>query len=97
MFGINAFWWLWGGAALVAAVILYFFLIGLADGSVSSFNAGLWTTILLVVGGILLGSLALRSGGHLGLAKGILWLLVGPGLLYGLFLIIILIANPRWN
>src|SRR5215217_3048043 len=35
-----AFWLLWGFDALIAAVVLYFFFAGLADGSVSSFNAG---------------------------------------------------------
>jgi hypothetical protein len=36
------FWMLWGWDALIASVFVYFFLVGLADGSVSSFNAGLW-------------------------------------------------------
>jgi multisubunit Na+/H+ antiporter MnhF subunit len=36
---------------LVALVVLYFFVIGLADGSVSSFNMSLWLGLLAAVTG----------------------------------------------
>ena len=91
------FWIVWGFDALVALVVLYFFFIGLADGSVSSFNMGLWLAILLVVGLVMIGSLMLRSRGRSGVALGVLMVLAVPGLLYALFLLIILISNPRWN
>ncbi len=41
------FWILWGIDAVVTLVALYFFFIGLSDGSVSSFNGGLWMGMLL--------------------------------------------------
>jgi hypothetical protein len=68
------FWAPWGVAATVAAVCLYFFLVGLADGSVSSFNAGLWTVLLLLVATVTGGSLWLKSAGRPGLGA-----LLAPG------------------
>jgi hypothetical protein len=43
------FWIPWGIAAIVTGVVVLFFVLGLADGTVSSFNAGLWTLLLLVI------------------------------------------------
>ncbi len=41
------FWIPWGIAAAVTGVAVFFFLAGLTSGSVSSFNAGIWTLILV--------------------------------------------------
>ncbi len=60
------FWVLWGFDAIASLVILYFFVAGLADGSVSSFNMGLWLGIVVVVCAVMVGSLALRSSGRSG-------------------------------
>jgi len=84
-------------AGLVAAVVVYFFLVGLADGSVSSFNAGLWLGLLALVAGALLGGTLLRARGHTGAAVAVLAILAVPGLLYGLFLLLLLVTQPRWN
>jgi hypothetical protein len=64
------FWILWGWDALIAAVFVYFFLAGLADGSVSSFNMGLWLVTLGVLAVVMLGSLDVESkaGWHEALA-----------------------------
>lgn len=94
---MKSFWVLWGFDALIALVVLYFFFIGLADGSVSSFNIGLWLLILLAVGGVVLGSLGLRSADHSGAAKGVLLILALPGLMFLLFFLSVLLLNPRWN
>jgi hypothetical protein len=94
---VKSFWLLWGFDVLIALVVLYFFFIGLADGSVSSFNMGLWLLILLAVGGVVLGSVWLRSAGHRGIAKGVLLILAMPGLVFLLFFLSVLILNPRWN
>jgi hypothetical protein len=91
------FWFLWGIDALIAAVILYFFLVGLADRSVSMFNVGPWIAILAALAGVLGGSLWLRSAGRQGLAAVVLLILAVPGILFALFFIILLITNPRWN
>lgn len=91
------FWILWGFDAIASLVILYFFVAGLADGSVSSFNMGLWLGIVVVVCAVMVGSLALRSSGHTGLAVAVLLVLALPALLFVLFFGALLITNPRWN
>ena len=91
------FWFPCAVDVVIAIIVLYFFLVGLADGSVSSFNIGLWLLILLGLGSILGGSLWLKTAGHPTLAMVPLLILTIPGLLYGLFLLALLIAAPRWN
>jgi uncharacterized membrane protein YhaH (DUF805 family) len=95
--GRMKFWVPWGMAAVVTMVAVYFFFVGLADGSVSSFNAGLWALILLVTIGVTAGSLILKKRGRPGLGSLLALVLAFPGLLAGLFLLLILITQPRWN
>jgi hypothetical protein len=91
------FWIPWAIDAVIALIALYFFFIGLADGSVSSFNIGLWLLILLGLAIVVGGSLWLRSAGRSGLAMVLLLILAVPGVLVGLFFAVLLIAAPRWN
>ena len=81
----------------VAAVALYFFDLGLRDGSISSFNMYLWMEILGCVAAVLVGGLLLNSSGHPRLAKGVLMILALPGVAYVLFFLILIISHPRWN
>ena len=83
--------------AAAAAVILYFFVIGLADGSVSSFNAGLWAAILLGVAAIVGGGALLNASGKHGLAAALLLVLAIPAALYGLFVLLLIVAQPNWR
>ena len=83
--------------ALVAAVVVYFFFAGLADGSVSDFNGGLWFVILAAIAVVIGGGWALEAKGQRAAAIVLLLVLAVPGLLYALFLALILIAQPRWN
>ncbi|HXJ34244.1 MAG TPA: osmoprotectant transporter permease [Candidatus Eisenbacteria bacterium] len=94
---MKAFWFLWTIDALVALVFLYFFFVGLADGSVSSFNIGLWSVVLVALAGIVLGSLHLRSAGRIGPAIKLLGLLAVPAIGVGLLFLAVLITHPRWN
>lgn len=94
---MTLFWILWGIDALIALIALYFFFIGLVDGSVSSFNMGIWSLLLIGLAVIVFGSLWLKSVNQLGLAKGLLSILAIPGILYALFILMIIIGNPRWN
>jgi hypothetical protein len=91
------FWLVWAVDALIALVGAYFFFAGLADGSVSSFNIGLWLAILIGLAGVLGGSLWLRQAGHRGFAIVVLLLLAVPGVLFVLFFLALLILHPRWN
>ena len=93
----NFFWFLWGFDAIIALVVIYFFFIGLADGSVSSFNMGLWLVILLVLAVLMLGSLWLKSHERIGLAKIFLSFLVVPAMLYLLFMVLMIFGKQRWN
>ena len=91
------FWILWGIDAVIATVVLYFFFVGLADGSVSRFNIGLWIAILAALSAVIGGSLWLRSAGRKGPATIVLLILAVPGILFALFFLALLISNPRWN
>lgn len=84
-------------AAVVAAVVVYFFLIGLADGSVSSFNMGLWLALLGITGGVLFGGHRLASHGHRMWAILVLSVLAVPALLYGFFILVAILAGESWN
>ena len=91
------FWLPWGIDALIGAVALYFFFVGLADGSVSSFNMGLWMLILFVLTAIVGGSIWLRSRGNQGIAVALLLLLAIPGALVGFLLLALLIVRPDFK
>jgi hypothetical protein len=88
---------LFGIDALAAAVVVFFFLWGLSDGSVSSFNILLWLAMLGGAGGVLVGGVWLRASGLARLANGVLLLLAIPAVLLALFFLILIVAQPRWN
>lgn len=82
---------------LIAAIAVFFFVWGLSDGTVSSFNAGLWAGLLAVVIGVPTGGYLLHRNGQRAAALVLLGLLAVPGLLAALFFLILMIAQPRWN
>ncbi|SDM17642.1 osmoprotectant transporter permease [Siphonobacter aquaeclarae] len=88
---------LWGIDAVVALVIIYFFFVGIGDGSVSSFNMGLWLLILSVLAIVLGGSLWLRRKQQPVLANLLLLVVAVPGVLYGLFVLLLVVTNPHWQ
>src|SRR5262249_15218620 len=81
----------------VALVFLYFFLVGIADGSVSSFNIVLWLAILAGLAVVLVGGPALRAHGRRAAANALLLVLAIPGFLGGLFVLALIVLQPRWN
>lgn len=94
---MTLFWTLWSIDALMAAILVAFFVIGLADGSVSSFNIVLWLGMLGAAAGLLWGSHALQASGHHALARGLLAAVAVPGVLFGLLLLMAVVLKPRWN
>lgn len=94
---MTLFWILWTIDAVVTCIVLYFFFIGLKDGSVSSFNSMLWLGLLLALAAVMLGSLLLKSWGKLMAAKALLSLLAVPALLFGLFMLVVILSGEKWN
>ena len=91
------FWIPWVIAAAVTGITVYFFFAGLISGSVSSFNAGLWVLILLGTVGVTAGSLILKNSGRPGWGSLLALVLALPGLVAGVFMLLILVTQPRWN
>jgi len=91
------FWVPWTIDAIIAIIGIYFFIVGLADGSVSSFNLGLWLVTLLVLVMVVAGSLWLKSVGRIGPAIMLLLILTVPGVLFGIFMAFLVLTVPRWN
>jgi hypothetical protein len=80
-----------------AAVVIYFFLVGLVDGSVSSFNMDLWLAMLVGVAAVIGGGVALRRNGYPKWANLVLLVLAIPTFLYGLFIVVVVFSGARWN
>ena len=91
------FWIFWGIDALICTVVVVFFLLGLTNGSVSSFNIGIWVAILAALAVIIAGSLWLKGVGHPGFGTMLLLVLAVPGLLYGLFILLVAVTKTPWN
>ena len=88
---------LWGIDAIVAAIFIYFFIIGLIDGSVSSFNLALWLGILGALGALLLGSHRLRTSGKVLIANLLLGFLAIPSIFAAILSLIMITSPPNWN
>ncbi len=91
------FWVLWTIGALTAALTLFFFVAGLADGSVSSFNFGIWAVLLAVVLGVVGGSLWLNAAGRRRLGMTLLLVLAIPAVTAVVFLLAVILSGARWN
>ena len=87
----------WGLDAIVALVAVLFFVWGINDGSVSSFNIALWVGIMVALGLILFGSPALHLKGQRGLAVLLAAIPAVPALLYGVLLVAMMFSGARWN
>ncbi len=88
---------LFGIDALAAALVAFFFVWGLSDGSVPAFSILLWLALLGGVGAVLVGGLWLSAYGQRRLANGVLLILAIPTTLIGLFFLGVIILQPRWN
>ncbi|MFA5955795.1 hypothetical protein [Hyphomicrobium sp.] len=83
--------------AIALLIALYFFVVGIGDGTVSSFNILLWLAVLGGLSAIILAGRYFRTRRRL-LAANVVLAIVGvPAILAGLFVISLLISQPRWN
>jgi hypothetical protein len=84
-------------SVLTSLALLGFFVIGIVDGSVSDFNIGLWLLLLAGACLSLWAGHALRRRRRFGLANAALAVTAIPGLLAALFVLAVLVTQPRWN
>lgn len=84
-------------AILVALVIIYFFFIGLADGSVDAQNFRLWMLFLLVVVLVIGGGIWLERLSYLKWSNAVLAVLAIPGWLYAFYILLVIFTKQRWN
>jgi len=94
---LRLFWISFSIDALICTIAIIFFFIGLIDGSVSSFNIGIWIVIFFVLAAIIFGSFGLKKIGHLVLGTILLLVLAVPGFLSGLFLFLFVVSGSSWN
>ena len=90
------FWIPWGVDFVVALIFVYFFFIGLADGSVRSFNIGVWLVILFGLAGVVGGSLILRATARIRPATLLVSILAVPSVLIGLVYLVLLNVPARY-
>jgi|JI10StandDraft_1071094.scaffolds.fasta_scaffold74982_3 hypothetical protein len=95
--GQPLFWVLLVCSSLTTLVALGFFLLGLADGTVSEFNIVLWVALLGVLSLSVFGGWLLFRRSRWVLALLVLSLSALPGLLAALFLGMLWLSNPHWQ
>lgn len=81
---------------IAAAVILFFFLWGLSDGT-AFYAFGTWLLIMAAVVGLIATSVVLQKRGQKAASLGLLFPVAVPAFFYGLFILAVLILQPRWN
>ena len=83
--------------AVALGVILFFFMWGLSDGTVSSFNGLLWLAMLAIPSATLLGGWVQWGKGNRAFALALLALPSMPALLFGLFFLVLILAHPDFK
>jgi len=91
------FWALFLAALAVSVVAVFFFGVGLSDGTVSSFNAGIWTFLLLLSLGVPLAGWQFHARGWRRAAYLVLSVLALPGLVYLLFILLMFTSATSWQ
>lgn len=94
---MKLFWTIWIIDAIASLVILYFFVIGILDGSVSQSNAGIWGLLLLAVVSVTAGSIYFLRRGQMKIAWILLSLMAIPALIMFIFMLIMIFGDVRWN
>ena len=88
---------IYGFDALVALIILYFFFIGITDGTVSQFNALLWLAIIALLSFVMFGSIWFNSHSYTILSYVTLLIIAIPASLFLLYFLIAIFGGGRWN
>jgi ABC-type microcin C transport system permease subunit YejB len=88
---------LWGIDLLVALIALAFFAIGIADGTVSSFNIALWLAILAGISAVVFGARSLARRENVVAACVVAAALALPAFLFALLMTVAIVSGVRWN
>jgi hypothetical protein len=88
---------LWGVCVVAAVIAVAFFFIGIADGSVSSFNIVLWVALLGGLAVVVFGSRALARRGRQLPAVALAAVLAVPTLLFGLMFVVMIVGGVHWQ
>ena len=91
------YWFLFGIDCIAAAVAVFYFFLGLGDGTVSSFNITIWMLLLGGIGAVLGGGHVMRRAGQVWFANVVLAILGLPSLFAGLLMLLLIANPPRWN
>jgi hypothetical protein len=94
---MKLFWTTWIIDAIASMVIVYFFFIGILDGTVSQRNAGMWGLLLLAVAAVTAGSIYFYRRGQMKTAWILLSLMAIPAILMFIFMLIVIFGDVRWN
>ena len=87
----------WGFDALVALVVIYFFIAGLSDGTVSGRNSQLWLLLLGLALAIPGGSAWLKMQQHPSAALILALVPAIPAFLYLLFIAAMIAGKVKWQ
>ncbi len=88
---------LFGIGVLVLAGLVFFFLQGLGDGSVSGFNIKLWAATLVAPAAVLGLAFWLERRGRRRAASLVLLILAAPAALVGIVMGLLAVAEVHWN
>ena len=91
------FWILWCIDALLAIILMGFFLVGCSDNTVSATNIGIWLAMIFTLAAVMIGSLWLKYHNYVLIAKVVAAIVAVPAFLYALFMAILIFSGSRWN
>ncbi|MBK8554571.1 MAG: hypothetical protein IPL65_01800 [Lewinellaceae bacterium] len=87
----------WYADWLILLIALFFFFSGMSTATPGSGFMKTWAVLLLVLFAIPIGSYLLHANGFTGFATFIAAFPAGAGLLYLLFMVVVLVSGARWN
>ena len=94
---MTYFWTVYAIDVLIAVIAFYFFLTGISTATAGSKFYQAWAGLFCFLVIVLAGSLLLNYVGQFGLAKVLASIPAALGVGYGLFVLLMIIAKPRWN
>ena len=88
---------MWGLDAVTTLIVLYFFVVGIGDNTINSWNAGIWMLLLGIIAVVMLGSIWLRTHHYNIPANLLLLVMLIPALLFLAYILIASLGGGRWN